>query len=322
MRLWPKCALPITLCATLSCGLPAFGDTDDKAAPALSSAEPSLNREQQNAVGILVAHPIAAQAPQRLDAFGVVLDPTALLSELGDTTATAAAEQSANSEFSRLRELYKGGAGASLRMLEAAQAAQAKALADSQTAAARFTLHWGPMIDMPADMRQKLLRAAISGRVLLLRADLPGRHSVGELPSKALLDVDGIQVPGRLLGTLRQTTELQGVGLLIEVPDAPVGLGPGARIPVVLLTAAISGLSLPRDAILYDEKGAYVYKQLTEQAGERRARYAAVKVTLLAPYADGWLVAGIGHDDDIVVRGVGVLWSLRGVDADAVDDDD
>ena len=41
--------------------------------------------------------------------------------------------------------------------------------------------------------------------------------------------------------------------------------GPGARIPVALLAAERHGLLLPRDALLYDENGAYVYKQLTQK---------------------------------------------------------
>jgi hypothetical protein len=155
-----------------------------------------------------------------------------------------------------------------------------------------------------------------------LRADLPGRHILGAVPGKALLDVDGIQVPGRVLGTLRQTTELQSVGLLIEVQAAPAGLGPGARVPVALLTAERKGLLLPRDAVLYDENGAYVYKQLSKKTQAENARYAPVKVNLLLPYGDGWLVDGVDDDDNIVVRGAGVLWSLQGVGAHAVDDDD
>ena len=90
---------------------------------------------------------------------------------------------------------------------------------------------------------------------------------VGVLPARAVVDVDGIQVPGRVLGLLRESSEQQGVGLLIEVPNAPAGLGPGARIPVALLTADRQGLLLPRDALLYDERGAYVYKQLTQEIG-------------------------------------------------------
>jgi multidrug efflux pump subunit AcrA (membrane-fusion protein) len=207
-------------------------------------------------------------------------------------------------------------------MLEAAQAEQAKARAQAEIAAARFALRWGPLAALPTDARQRLIEASTSGRRLLLRADLPGRHTLGALPNKAVLDVDGIQVPGRVLGILRETTELQSVGLLIEVSNAPGGLGPGARVPVALLTAERKGLLLPRDALLYDENGAYVYKQLANKTGAQQARYAPVKVRLLLPYGDAWLVEGVDDDDNIVVHGAGVLWSLQGVGAQAVDDDD
>jgi hypothetical protein len=138
-----------------------------------------------------------------------------------------------------------------------------------------------------------------------------------------VLSVDGIQVPGRVLGTLRETTDLQSVGLLIEVPNAPTGLGPGARIPLALLTTERKGLLLPRDALLYDDAGTYVYKQLKKNADATKTSYAAVRVTLLLPYGDGWLVEGVDDDDNIVVRGAGVLWSLQGMgDQQHADDDD
>jgi hypothetical protein len=109
---------------------------------------------------------------------------------------------------------------------------------------------------------------------------------------------------------------------LIEVPNAPAGLGPGARIPVAVLTGERTGLLLPRGALLYDENGAYVYKQLTNKSGAKQTQYAPVKVNLLLPYGDGWLVEGVDDDDAIVVHGAGVLWSLQGVGAHAVDSDD
>jgi len=40
------------------------------------------------------------------------------------------------------------------------------------------------------------------------------------------------------------------------------------------------------------------------------------------PYGDGWLVEGVDDDDNIVVRGAGVLWALQGVGAQQPDDDD
>jgi hypothetical protein len=314
----------VACCAMLGFSLIAIGDDDDdKAADSNAVAgQPSLNAEQQRAVGIRVAHPVLAKAPERFEALGLVLDSTALISDIGDSTAAGAAEHSASAEVVRLRALYQGGAGASLRMLETAQAEQAKAQALAEVASARFALHWGPVADLPAGARQRVIEASAGGRSLLLRADLPGRHSIGELPNKAVLDVDGIQVPGRVLGILRQTTELQSVGLLIEVQSAPAGLGPGARVPVALLTGGRKGLFLPRDAVLYDENGAYVYKQLTKKTAGENARYAQVKVNLLLPLGDGWLVDGVDDDDNIVVHGAGVLWSLQGVGAQQRDDDD
>jgi hypothetical protein len=300
--------LPVLCCAMLSISA--------------QSAQPSLNGEQQRAVGIAVAHPLAAKAPERIEALGLVLDATALISDMGETAAATVAEHSASAELARLHTLHEGGAGASLKMIEAAHAEQARAQAQAQSAAARFALHWGPLAALPMGVRQKLIEASTSGRSLLLRADLPGRHTLGTTLSKAVLDVDGIQVPGRVLGILRETTELQSVGLLIEVPNAPSGLGPGARVPVALLTDERKGLWLPRDALLYDENGAYVYKQLAKKTEAEKARYAPVNVRLLLPYGDGWLVDGVDDDDNIVVHGAGVLWSLQGVGARPVDDDE
>jgi hypothetical protein len=322
MKPWIAVALFVAFGA-MSSAIIAADDDDDKPADAGKlTAQATLSDKQKQAVGIIVARPIAAKTPERVDALGLVLDATALLSDMGESTAAAAAEHAASAELLRVRALFNAGAGASLKMLEAAQAEQAKTQAEAELSSARLALHWGPLIALPPGPRQKLLDAAMSGHELLVRADLPGRHSLGALPGKALLDVDGIQVSGLILGTLRQSSESQSVGLLLEIRNAPSGLGPGARVPVTLLTAQRSGLLLPREALLYDESGAYVYKQLNGKAGDDQTRYAPVKVTLLVPYGDGWLVDGVDDDDNIVVRGAGVLWSLQGVGVAAPDDDD
>ncbi len=309
-------------CMLLNQSAVAVGDRDEEHADAQLTGLPNLSSEQQRAAGIAVAHLVPAKTPARLEALGLVLDATTLGSDAGEMAAAGVAEHAASAEFVRLRGLYGAGAGASLKMLEAAQAEQAKAQAQFESAAARFALRWGPLAALPAAERQRLLEASASGRSLLLRADLPGRHSLGTVPRNAVLDVDGIEVPGRVLGALRQSTELQSVGLLIEVRNAPLGLAAGARVPVTLLAAPRSGLLAPREAVLYGENGAYVYKRLAKPSGDQQTRYVPVKVTLLFAYGDGWLIEGVDDTDDIVVQGASVLWSLQGLGVHAVDDDE
>ncbi len=318
---WRALHLAMYLMLTVSCS--ALGDDDDDAPKAAGqSAVPALNAEQQRAVGLQIAHPVPATAPERTEALGTVLDRTVLLADESDAAVAAAEEHAAAAELARLHELHQSGAGASLKMLEAAQAEDAKARADSRLAAARFAQHWGPLAAQPPELRRRLLDAVASGRTALVRADLPGRHSVGSLPGKALLDVDGISVPGRVLGALEQPSDLQSAGILIEVRNPPAGLAPGARIPLALLSAERAGLLLPNDALLYGEEGAYVYKEVAPKTAREKVQYIAVKVTPLVPYGGGWLVTGVDADDAIVVHGARVLWSRAGKGAPTGDDDD
>jgi hypothetical protein len=322
MKAFRKRAWQFAACAALAFTVGAVADEDDKAPANAPPTAPVLDAEQQRAVQLVVAHPQPEHAPERSAALGLVLDPLSLISEENEQAVAGAEEHSASAEAARLRELYKAGAGASLKMLEAAQAEEAKAHADVRLAAARLAQHWGPLGKESQADREKLLEALTRGRSALVRADLPGRHMVGTLPLKALLDVDGVEVPGRVLGTLGQAGELQSASILIEIEHPPPGLAAGARVPLTLFGGVLEGLLLPREAVLYDENGPYVYKQLAAKAPKGRTRYAAVKVTLLAPYGEGWLVKGVDDDDAVVVRGAGVLWSLEGVGARAADDDD
>lgn len=323
MKHWARAVLHLVTFTALAASRAAVGDDDD-AAPKPGAQAPSLNAEQRRAVGLEVTHPVAAVAPQRVEALGTILDPLVLLADDTDVTVAAAQGHAAGAELERLLELQKSGAGASLKMIQAAQADEAKARASSTLANARFARHWGPLAERSAQERGRLVAAVVAGRAALVRAELPGRHAAGAavLPSRALLDVDGIQVPGRVLGALEQPSELQSAGLLLEVPNPPPGLAPGARVPLALLGEERKGFSLPSEALLYGADGAYVYKQLAPKTPQDPVRFIAVKVTPLLPYGGGWLVQGVDDDDDIVVHGAGVLWSLEGVGAHPADDED
>jgi hypothetical protein len=269
------------------------------------------------------------QMPERIAAIGVVLDPSLLVSESAELAAAEAADHAAGGELARLRTLHDAGAGASLKMLEAAQAERARSQALALSARAQFALHWGPLAAQPAAARARAIATAAHGRGVLVRAELPGRHALGVVPRRAVLEVDGIEVPGRVLGVLRSGGDTQGVGLLVAVDQAPAGLGVGVRCPLMLLTAARAGRLVPQDAVFYDEHGAYVYAQAPAQAvpahgapAAASTRYRIARVTLLFAAGPGWLVDGLEDRDEVVVRGAGALWSLQEMAGHAAADDD
>lgn len=315
--------LALGLVAFMACPTGIADDDDDKTPDAIpATAGTSLTSQQRKALGIVTEHPLTAQIPDRIESVGLVLDSTALVGDLGDLTASEAAAKSAQAEVTRLQGLYGSNAGASLKMLEAARVESVKAAAQSRLTAARFAQHWAPLTALSSTDRRTLVVEVARGRALLLRADLVGRHSIESLPERAELDVDGIQVPGRVLGFLRQTDETQSMGLLVGVDSPPAGLGPGARVPVALVMGKRSGVVLPQNAVLYDERGPYVFKQITNKRAGENARYERCSVTLLLRRSGGWLVSGVDDDDDIVIEGAGVLWSLQGMSGRVLDDDD
>lgn len=320
------CTAALALGVLASAGSNAAGTDDDDTADAQAGGLPALTAAQQRAAGIVVAHPVDANIAQRDEAIGLVLDASVLVAESGEADAAAAAAKAAAAELERARGLYGAGAGASLKSVQAAEAEQARARAQADATGARFAAHWKPVATLAAAARQRLIADVSAGSALLVRADLPGRHAIGQVPDRALLDVDGIGVPGKVLGVLAAGGEdTQGVGVLVEVEHAPAGLAAGARLPVALLGANHTGVLVPRDAVLYADDGARVYKQLAAKPGDAQTRYAPVRITLLQAHGDGWLVDGIDDDDNIVVHGAGVLWSLQGIVGHAagdIDDDD
>jgi hypothetical protein len=308
--------LLVPVCAVLLLCGPLYAADEESHSPDAvdqSSALPTLSAQQQRAVGVVVAAAPAVSLPRRTDAFGRVLDPSQLVADAGALDSSQAAAQAAAAETARLKGLYRL-ANASLKALQAAEAAQIQAQVRVRQAQAELLLRWGPLAQLSEAQRARLIEQLAAGRQLLLRADLPGRHSLAAIPKQALVDVDGVRVPARVLGPLPEAAaEMQSVGLLLEIPHPPVGLGPGARMPVMLEGGALNGYVVPDGSLLYGEQGAYVYHVLPDKTKDGDTQFAPLAVTPVQQVGGGWLVTGLHTDDRIVVRGAGVLWSLQGL---------
>jgi hypothetical protein len=280
--------------------------------PKEGAAQISLTLSQQQAVGIRIEHPLALSAAPAIDAYGVVLDPATLVTELGRMESAQAAAAAAEAEAARLQRLYRDDMQASLKASQAAQAQAVEAQAQSRAAAMSFALQWGPLASWNAEQRGALLGSLGNGQRLLLRAEVPGARLVSGVDARALVEVDGVSVAARVLGPLARTgAQSQSAGWLLLLEHAPPGFGPGARALVRLRPAASTpGLLVPATALVYAEDGAYVYRQV--RAGDS-FRYAPAAVKPLARVGNAWLVEGLARTDAIVVEGTGVLWSLQGI---------
>ena len=299
---------------------------DDDAAPSQpqprGAAVVALTTVQRDGAGIAVARPAVMQLPGQIAAFGLVLDPSVLVSESGQVEAALASERAASANLERLQGLYRAEAASSLKMVQTAQSEQIHARSEYRAALSAFTSHWGALAKLPAAERGQIIERAASGSHLLVHASLLGRRSLDATPVAASVDVDGVRIPARVVGVLpRSSSEFQNAGLLLEVSAAPQGLGPGARVPVTLMSAQRTGVLIPDDAIVYGEHGPRVFKQLAAGAAQKW-RYVDVPIELLERQSQGWLVHGVAIDDLIVVRGAGALWSLQSANVLSADEDD
>ncbi|MGA8709103.1 MAG: hypothetical protein WB646_19180 [Steroidobacteraceae bacterium] len=319
-------SMPSLLCLMLAllCGPAWTGDDEDQpATAAVNTAQPELSRVQQQAVGITVVHPLKANAAERIDAYGEVLDVASLIGDSGRLASSRAAERAAQTEAQRLWLLYKNGADASLRAAESAQAAAIEAQTQEQIAASAFELQWGPLARLADAQRAALIESLASGHSALLRADLPGRLRLGSIPQSATVAIDGAPVAARVLGPLaRSAADSQSVGLLLQIDHPPSGLGAGARTLVSLAGAVSSGVIVPDTALLYGDQGVYVYRQSEQKDPTAKLQYTPVPVKLLQSAGAAWLVQGIDDNDLIVANGAGVLWSLQGLGTFSAEEED
>jgi len=304
----------LLLCILLVAAASA-AEPPEKRAPSAPSAPRvalSLTLAQQQAVGIRIEHPLPLTAAPQIEAYGTVLDPVALVTDLGRVESTRVAAEAAAADAARLQRLYRDDTQASLKAVQTAQAQSVEDAAQARAAVVSFRLQWGPLAAWSAAQRRSLLEAASQGRQPLLRADVPGERVGGAMDRHAVVEVDGVNVDARVLGSLPRTDASHSASWLLQLEGSPQGLGPGARVAVRLQAAAAAGLLVPATALLYSEHGTYVYCQLNS-TGADDLHFAVVTVRPLARVGQAWLIDGLERTDRVVVQGSGVLWSLQGL---------
>ena len=307
-------AATVVLVALVGVAAARDDDDDEAAAPGTPLV---LTAAQVAAVGIETVLPVAASPKATVEGFGRVIDTSAWVSDLSALDAAQALARMTTSELERLRGLHAGGAAASLKTVQAAQAEQARAAAEVQVAQARFNARWTPLATAGRE-RDVLLARLRAEASILLRVDLPGQASVVAAYAGARVIIDGSAHDAHVLGPLADG-ESTNAAVLLELRDPPVGLARGARLAVTLEGAPQAGFIVPRAALLHDELGAHVYVR-GATAADGSTPFQRRDVKRLARAGSGWLVTGVDGDDAVVLRGLGLLWSMQG--GAPIDDDD
>lgn len=298
-------------------------DDDEGSAEPPAAGPPTLSAQQQRAVGLESAAPVAVSPAPQLTAYGQVLDSAQWIADAGQIELLEAQASAADTDSERLDGLYRQQGNTSLRAVQAAQVLQLEARTRLTAARIRFESHWGAVARLGPRQRDALMAGLASGEAWLIRADLPGRQTLAQIPKRALVELDGVALPAEVLGLMSRThPEVQGVGLLLHLQRPPPGLAVGLRLRVRLEGERFRGLLVPASALLYGDTGPYVYREAGAADADGLQRYEPVAVDLLQTLGEAWVVSGLQESDRIVIHGAGVLWSLQGLGSAAEDDDD
>lgn len=298
----------------------AFADADDaKPAPKAEAPEGPTNSRDTNGNAVVKISgeiqkqielkietlPAAQMAPE-LKAYGRVVDPGPLAALLTELASAQAAAVASSNELARLKSL-SGSGNASARALETAGAAALRDQLQMQSADERLRLSWGREIAGHRDMAA-FIQSLINQDILLLRVDLPAGPRLAEIPSNArVTGISGNSAEAQVLGQAVSVEPLmQGQGFWLELKTNTASFLFGEAITAQLKVPGepLSGVTIPRDAVIRTEGKGWVYVAAGSGSFTRK------EIPLEQPADGGWFVTnGVAAGDQVVTRGVQALFS-------------
>jgi hypothetical protein len=269
----------------------------------------TLSTGAQQRIGLRTAGLVRTRMSREAKGYGRVLDPSSLITGCAELAAADAAATASRQEFERLRSLHAEGQNASLRALQAAEAAAKRDRLQVETARARLVLAWGQAV-IERDDLAGLAHALTIQDKLLVRVDLPAGEGTPTPPARARLveaarpdQTAMAEFLNRVTGTDPRT---QGQGFMFLMATnswrwpfdtAVIGYLQGAGEPW-------TGIIVPRSAVVRSAGKAWVYVRTKPGQFTRR------EVVLDWPAEAGWFIrTGLTEQDELVVVGAQLLLS-------------
>ena len=246
-----------------------------------------LDREGQQHAGLKTAPLEVATLEPEVKAYGRVLDPAALSTQMVELANARAALEASTKEFNRLKVLHTPDQNVSTRALEGAEAALIHDRIALDAAQLKLVAAWGKSIatrpDLPA-----FVQSLASLDTALVRVDVPLGVALRAPPTGARIaaaTAPELPVEAQLLGpAVTADPQMQGQGFLFLLGGS--SLRPGAAVVAWLSMAGEEekGVIVPRSAIVRHEGDAFVYVQSSADVFERQ------RVQLAHPTENGWFV--------------------------------
>jgi len=295
-------------------------DADDKPKPAAEAAKQEsrvsrdkdgnavvkLDAETQKLLSLKTETMTAAQLAPEIKGYGHVLDPAPLAALMTELATADAAYAVSSNELVRLKNLSTSG-NASARALQAAQAAELHDRLAAQSARDRLVMTWGKWVLEQPDL-SAFIQTLTGLDNALIRIDLSAGQQLASQPLGAhVVALSGSSAEAAFLGrALGVDPQTQGQGVLLQVKANDSRFLVGEAVTGFLKTTGepLSGVIVPRSAVLRTEGAPWVYVQSADDQFTRK------QIALDHPVENGWFVTnGIVAGDKVVVTGGQTLLS-------------
>ncbi len=267
----------------------------------------TLSDEVRKEIGLQLAQPAPAQASPEVKGYGRVEDAANLGGLVADLATAEAAYVASSNELERSKTLESQG-NSSARTLQTAEAAAVHDRLAVQAAHDKLLLaSTASLVDRP-DL-PAFVRSLAAGESALVRIDLSADEAPAVAPVGArIVTLSGVSADADFLGAAAATDpQTQGRGYFVLVSSNSISLAPGQALTGYLRLPGevVSGVTVPRDAVVRTEGAGWVYVQ------NRDGKSFTRKVVPLDHFTDaGWFVTnGVSAGDSIVVTGAQTLLS-------------
>jgi len=280
----------------------------------------TLDAETRKSMGLQTASIAATELTPEVKGFGRIVDPTPLAEMLLELRKAQLAFDNSHQELERMKVLRKDN-NTSERAFQTAEATCLQNQADVSTVYFKIQKNYGgkvadlvgPMVVPPGTERKPnplLGELGDAREVFLVRVDVPESEVLKAAPAGARivgLREGALPVRGEFFGevpTVDPQTQAHGYFFLVSTNQPK--LTPGMAVTAFIQTEgqALSGVVVPRDAVVRFNGATWIYLQTGDDKFQREG------VAVETPIEGGWFVRdGLKPQDKVVIVGAQQLLS-------------